>query len=159
MAAISRGDAEKALALLAGAAKDFDSQRLRIVGSAIKAPLGEIAVETVVGDITTAGIQGIPTAISGPAKKPGTQNTLAEKSVRPVRAKKSTGKISAKKARRPVRGAGKKEAAYALPRRAHETTFSGEKSREPKAGEKVDGQDPGEKSQAPRAGGNGQKET
>jgi hypothetical protein len=44
------GDAEKTLALLAGAAKDFDRQRLEIVGSAIKGPLGQIPIETLVAD-------------------------------------------------------------------------------------------------------------
>ena len=102
MAAISHGDAEKALALLAGAAKDFDRQRLRVVGSAIKAPVGEIAVETVVGDITTAAIQARTAALSARAKKP-TPRVAAKKAASPKRAKKSTGKISVKKAKRPVR--------------------------------------------------------
>jgi hypothetical protein len=109
MAAISRGNAEKALALLVEAAKDFDRQRLRIVGSAIKAPLGEIAIQMAVAETTAAAIQGKTTAISGPAKKP-VRKVPAEKPASPVRPKKSTGKISVKKARRPVRGgAGKKK--------------------------------------------------
>jgi hypothetical protein len=98
MKAMSRGDAEKTLALLAGAAKDFDRQRLGIVGSAIKGPLGQIAVEMVVTDTKTAAIKARTAALRASAKKP-VRATLANPSL-PTRVSRTKPASAIKKSMR-----------------------------------------------------------
>ena len=108
MKAMSRGDAEKTLALLAGAAKDFDRQRLEIVGSAIKGPLGQIPIETLVADTKAAAIKARAVALLASAKKP-VRATPANPSL-PMRVSRTKPASAIKKSRRngpakkPVRG-------------------------------------------------------
>jgi hypothetical protein len=168
MAAISRGNAEKALALLAGAAKDFDRQRLRIVGSAINAPLGEIAVETVVpaspkrakkstGKIPVKKAKHPGRVGAGKKKQPMPYRvertkppSAAKKAASPKQAKKSTGKIPVKKAKRPGRvGAGKKK--QPMPYRVERTKppSAAKKAASPKQAKKSTGKIPVKKAKRP----------
>lgn len=151
MKAMSRGDAEKTLALLAGAAKDFDRQRLEIVGSAIKGPLGQIPIETVVVDTKAAAIKARMAALLASAKKP-VRATPANPSLptrvsrtKPASAiKKSMRKGPAKNPTRSVRGGAVKKTARQVtpvkptqrPSAAPKHSFAGragEKKREPVA--------------------------
>ena len=96
MTAMSCGDAERTLALLAGAAKDFDRQRVEIVGSTVKGPLGQIPIETVGADTKADAIKARTAALPAPAEK-RERRAQSKQTASPTGAQKPARKRSARK--------------------------------------------------------------